>query len=327
MSEKVRKARMLRKPEKAFEPPYWATYPPAGLKAVFEMYKEEGRILKYYHVGHGEKTAKKRAHVFGREKGAADIILDHPSISRVHAAVIHCLGKECGGAKKLDKKQEETDFAMCIVDLHSTHGTRLNGKALPKGLVVRLWGDDVIKFGGSERKYKLKGLPKRPPKRAKEEKEEEVDEEEQPEESKKDQKKKKRKRENGDDDSTSHEEKLKGIPGEEQGWVKVSHILVKHKGSRRPSSWLEELVTRTDIEALKMIKEYRSQIINGERRFKDIAKECSHCNSSKKGGDLGKFGQGKMQPAFEKAAFDLDLYELSKPVFSDSGVHLILRTQ
>lgn len=35
---------------------------------------------------------------------------------------------------------------------------------------------------------------------------------------------------------------------------------------------------------------------------------------------------GQMQPAFEQAAFALKVNELSQPVTSDSGVHLILRT-
>lgn len=52
----------------------------------------------------------------------------------------------------------------------------------------------------------------------------------------------------------------------------------------------------------------------------------SHCSSARRGGDLGEFGPGKMQPAFEQATFALAVGELSGPVFSDSGVHIILRT-
>lgn len=36
--------------------------------------------------------------------------------------------------------------------------------------------------------------------------------------------------------------------------VQCSHLLVKHKDSRRPSSWREENITRTKEEALELVK-------------------------------------------------------------------------
>ena len=36
--------------------------------------------------------------------------------------------------------------------------------------------------------------------------------------------------------------------------VRCSHLLVKHKDSRRPSSWREENITRTKEEALEILK-------------------------------------------------------------------------
>lgn len=36
--------------------------------------------------------------------------------------------------------------------------------------------------------------------------------------------------------------------------VQCSHLLVKHKDSRRPSSWREENITRTKEEALDLVK-------------------------------------------------------------------------
>ena len=45
------------------------------------------------------------------------------------------------------------------------------------------------------------------------------------------------------------------------------------------------------------------------------------------GGDLGVFGRGKMQVPFERAAFALQVGQLSDIVDTDSGVHLILRTE
>ena len=59
--------------------------------------------------------------------------------------------------------------------------------------------------------------------------------------------------------------------------------------------------------------------------FQELAKKFSECGSAKKGGDLGMFRRGKMSAAFELAAFNLDVYELSKMVASSSGVHLIYR--
>jgi NIMA-interacting peptidyl-prolyl cis-trans isomerase 1 len=111
-----------------------------------------------------------------------------------------------------------------------------------------------------------------------------------------------------------------------QQQVRCSHILVKHAGSRRPSSWRQEKITRSREDALELIKGYRDEIKRGERTFKDLATQFSDCSSAKRAGDLGVFGRGAMQRAFEAAAFALQPNQLSQPVISDSGVHLILRT-
>uniref|UniRef100_A0A915I825 Peptidyl-prolyl cis-trans isomerase n=1 Tax=Romanomermis culicivorax TaxID=13658 RepID=A0A915I825_ROMCU len=108
--------------------------------------------------------------------------------------------------------------------------------------------------------------------------------------------------------------------------VRVSHILCKHKDSRRPSSWREEKITRTMDEALSLIKKYREDIVNEKKLFVQIAQQFSDCSSAKQGGDLGFFGHGKMQKPFEDASFALKAGQLSEPIFTDSGVHLILRT-
>ncbi|CAN8019565.1 unnamed protein product [Ixodes persulcatus] len=111
-----------------------------------------------------------------------------------------------------------------------------------------------------------------------------------------------------------------------KGQVWCSHLLVKHRDSRRPSSWREEKVTRSKEEALDIIKGYREQIASGKATFEELATQFSDCSSAKNKGDLGTFGRGAMQKPFEEAAFALNVGELSEPVFTDSGVHLILRT-
>ncbi|XP_041982846.1 putative peptidyl-prolyl cis-trans isomerase dodo [Aricia agestis] len=112
----------------------------------------------------------------------------------------------------------------------------------------------------------------------------------------------------------------------DQGEVRCSHILVKHAESRRPSSWREENITRTKEEALDLLKSYRKQIVANDESFADLASKYSDCSSAKRGGDLGSFGRGQMQPTFEEEAFKLKVGQLSKPVETDSGFHIILRT-
>ncbi|XP_073973195.1 peptidyl-prolyl cis-trans isomerase NIMA-interacting 1-like [Rhodnius prolixus] len=108
--------------------------------------------------------------------------------------------------------------------------------------------------------------------------------------------------------------------------VQCSHLLVKHEQSRRPSSWREEVITRSKDEALELVKSYREQITSGKASFAELALKYSDCSSAKRGGDLGPFGHGAMQKPFEQAAFALKVGELSEPVQTDSGVHIILRT-
>ncbi|KAK8760297.1 hypothetical protein V5799_028438 [Amblyomma americanum] len=111
-----------------------------------------------------------------------------------------------------------------------------------------------------------------------------------------------------------------------KGEVQCSHLLVKHRDSRRPSSWREAVITRTREEALGLIKAYRERLVSGKATFDDLASQFSDCSSAKKKGDLGIFGRGAVQKPFEDAAFALQVGELSEPVFTESGVHIILRT-
>ena len=60
--------------------------------------------------------------------------------------------------------------------------------------------------------------------------------------------------------------------------------------------------------------------------FAKLASEYSDCSSARKGGDLGPFTKGQMQKPFEDATFALNIDELSDIIYTDSGVHIILRT-
>ncbi len=86
--------------------------------------------------------------------------------------------------------------------------------------------------------------------------------------------------------------------------VKASHLLVK-----------------TEEEA-KKIKE---EIVNG-KDFAQAAKEVSICPSGLNGGDLGYFSRGQMVKEFEDAAFSMEIGEISNPIKTQFGYHLIYLT-
>ena len=108
--------------------------------------------------------------------------------------------------------------------------------------------------------------------------------------------------------------------------VRCSHLLCKHRDSRRPSSWREDNITISKEEALQRLEGFRRQIVSKEETFEKLASKYSDCSSASKGGDLGYFSRGQMQKPFEDVSFGLKVGELSEPVWTDSGVHIILRT-
>ena len=62
-----------------------------------------------------------------------------------------------------------------------------------------------------------------------------------------------------------------------------------------------------------------------DKVFADVAARESTCPSKAQGGDLGYFPRvGAMVEPFARAAFALKPYQLSEPVVTEFGVHLIL---
>jgi peptidyl-prolyl cis-trans isomerase C len=79
------------------------------------------------------------------------------------------------------------------------------------------------------------------------------------------------------------------------------------------------------VENLDQAKEIHTQLINGGN-FEMLARTHSKCPSGNQGGDLGEFMRGQMVKPFEDVAFDLDVNQVSKPVQTQFGFHVIHRT-
>jgi len=86
--------------------------------------------------------------------------------------------------------------------------------------------------------------------------------------------------------------------------VKASHILVESKS-----------------EAQRLLAQ-----IKGGESFENLARKHSKCPSGRNGGDLGFFGRGRMVPEFENAAFAMNKGDVSEPVKTQFGYHLIKLT-
>jgi parvulin-like peptidyl-prolyl isomerase len=92
-----------------------------------------------------------------------------------------------------------------------------------------------------------------------------------------------------------------------------------YQGSARSSA------TRSKEEARTEIEDLAKQIGDGAD-FAELARTHSDCPSGRKGGDLGTFGRGQMVPAFENAAFSMDVGQVSGVIETEFGYHLIKRT-
>lgn len=83
-------------------------------------------------------------------------------------------------------------------------------------------------------------------------------------------------------------------------------------------------VSAADTAAVRnRILELRDRILKGEK-FEDIAKaESADSASAVNGGNLGRGGKGRFAPEFDKAAYALKVGEISQPVLTQFGYHLI----
>ena len=105
--------------------------------------------------------------------------------------------------------------------------------------------------------------------------------------------------------------------------VKAKHILIRVKGAPMPGA--EGKPELTDEQALAKAQEVRKKLVGGAD-FAVVAKaDSDDTGSAAQGGDLGPaFRRGMMVPPFEQAAFSLKIGEISEPVKSPFGYHIIV---
>ena len=93
--------------------------------------------------------------------------------------------------------------------------------------------------------------------------------------------------------------------------TQVRHILLRTDGARS-----EQL-------ARERAADLRRRIASGQISFEDAARQYSQDASAPQGGELGWVAAGQFVPEFEQAMDNLDIGQVSQPVQSRFGVHLI----
>ncbi len=77
------------------------------------------------------------------------------------------------------------------------------------------------------------------------------------------------------------------------------------------------------VDSEEECKDIHAKIENNEITFEDAAKAHSKCPSKDKGGNLGSFPKGQMVPEYEAVAFSMKKDEISEPVKTQFGYHII----
>lgn len=105
--------------------------------------------------------------------------------------------------------------------------------------------------------------------------------------------------------------------------IRARHILISFRGARSAG----EGVGRTREEARALALQIAHSARDSANDWVALHREYSNEEGSPAGGDLGLFGRGQMVPEFERAAWALEVNEISDPIESPFGFHIIQRTE
>ncbi|MFL0270297.1 peptidylprolyl isomerase [Candidatus Clostridium radicumherbarum] len=107
--------------------------------------------------------------------------------------------------------------------------------------------------------------------------------------------------------------------------VKVTDEEVKNYYEANKNYFMnEEVVSARHIlvDSLELANEIKNKVDDG-LNFEMAAMQYSTCPSKEQGGNLGQFTRGRMVPEFENAAFELAVGQISDPVKTQFGYHII----
>lgn len=111
---------------------------------------------------------------------------------------------------------------------------------------------------------------------------------------------------------------MKNAVSDAEAQTKYNEI-IKEAGNRT-----EYKVRHILVDDEKKAEEFTKTLKSNPKKFADLAKDSKDPGSAKNGGDLGWVSQGTLVPEFESAMVKLKKGEISAPVKSSYGYHIIL---
>ncbi|NLJ57880.1 MAG: peptidylprolyl isomerase [Tissierellia bacterium] len=96
----------------------------------------------------------------------------------------------------------------------------------------------------------------------------------------------------------------------------------KNKFNKQEMASASHILVETEEKANEIIKEIEEGL-----SFEDAAAKYSSCPSNQSGGALGQFGKGQMVKEFEDAVFSMKVGDISSPVETQFGHHIIKLTE
>ncbi len=115
-----------------------------------------------------------------------------------------------------------------------------------------------------------------------------------------------------------------------EGEVESHYERTRARYARKESASVSQILLKLPADAKedqieaskKRLEDLRARVLKGEK-FPALAKAHSEGPEAKQGGDLGTFSRGQMLPELERVAFALKAGEVSAPVRTTFGMHLL----